>query len=48
LIAAAILTGAGLDPERAIAIVSSARGEIVPETPEQRSWILHLEAGVSP
>ncbi len=48
LVAAAVLAGTGLDPERAIAIVSAARGEAIPETGEQRSWILQLQAGVTP
>jgi len=39
LIAAGVLASAGVDPERAIEIVSSARGELVPETPGQRSWV---------
>jgi protein-tyrosine phosphatase len=42
LIAAGVLRSAGIDPERAIEVVSSARGEIVPETPGQRSWIQRL------
>jgi protein-tyrosine phosphatase len=47
LVAAAVLAGASLDPERAIAIVSAARGEPIPETVEQRSWLLHLPARVT-
>jgi protein-tyrosine phosphatase len=39
MIAAGVLASAGVDPERAIEIVSAARGEIVPETPGQRSWV---------
>jgi hypothetical protein len=39
LIAVGVLANAGIDPERAIEIVSSARGQTVPETPEQCSWI---------
>lgn len=42
LIAAGILANSGVTAERAIEIVSSARGQGVPETPEQRSWILRL------
>jgi len=45
LIAAGVLARAGIDPERAIDVVSSARGETVPETPEQRSWIRRLRTG---
>jgi protein-tyrosine phosphatase len=39
LIAAGVLASAGIDPERAIEVVSSARGQAVPEPPSQRSWI---------
>ncbi|MGA2596849.1 MAG: dual specificity protein phosphatase family protein, partial [Bryobacteraceae bacterium] len=42
LIAAGILANSGVNAERAIEIVSSARGQTVPETAEQRSWILRL------
>jgi predicted protein tyrosine phosphatase len=42
LIAAGVLLSAGIDPERAIEVVSSARGQIVPETPGQRSWVQRL------
>jgi len=42
LVAIAILASSGLDPERAIEIVSSARGLAVPETGEQRKWIAIL------
>lgn len=42
LIAAAVLAASGLDPERAIVIVSQTRGETVPETPEQRAWLLRV------
>jgi protein-tyrosine phosphatase len=38
-IAAAVLAHAGIDPELAIEVVSSARGQAVPETPEQRLWL---------
>jgi protein-tyrosine phosphatase len=44
LIAAAVLASSGLDPQRAIEIVSSARGQAVPETADQRSWIQRLPA----
>jgi len=40
LIAAGVLVSAGIDPERAIEVVSSARGQTVPETPGQRSWVV--------
>jgi hypothetical protein len=42
LIAAGVLASTGIDPDRAIEIVSSARGQTVPETPGQRSWVLRL------
>jgi protein-tyrosine phosphatase len=45
LIAAGVLRSAGIDPERAIEVVSSARGQAVPETPSQRSWVQRLPAG---
>jgi protein-tyrosine phosphatase len=48
LIAAAVLSGSGIDPERAIAVISAARGEPVPETAEQRSWALEWQPGVTP
>ena len=44
LIAAGVLAGSGLEPERAIEVVSSARGQTVPETPDQRSWVQRLPA----
>ena len=46
LIAAGVLRSAGIDPERAIEVVSSARGQIVPETPGQRSWVQRLPSGL--
>ena len=42
LIAAAVLASSGLDPERSIAVVSSARGQTIPETPDQRLWVTRL------
>jgi len=42
LLTAAVLTSSGLDPERAIEAVSSARGQTVPETDDQRLWVQHL------
>ena len=44
LIAAGVLRSSGLTPERAIEVISSARGQTVPETPGQRSWIQQLPA----
>ncbi len=42
LIAVGLLIFSGLDAEAAIARVSAARGCPVPETPEQRRWIMEL------
>ncbi len=42
LIVAGVLARSGLGPERAIEVVSSARGVTVPETLGQRSWIQRL------
>ena len=44
LIAAAVLASSGLDPDRAIEIVSTARGQAVPETADQRLWVQRLAA----
>jgi protein-tyrosine phosphatase len=42
LIAAALLVTSGVDVEKAIDVVSAARGQTVPETAAQRQWIQHL------
>jgi protein-tyrosine phosphatase len=47
LMAATILTASGADPSRAIEVVSAARGQAVPETTEQRNWLLQLQTRVS-
>lgn len=47
LIAAGVLASSGLNPERAIEVVSSARGQTVPETPDQRLWVQRLPSGPS-
>jgi protein-tyrosine phosphatase len=39
VIAACLLVWLGIDPESAIRQVGTARGCLVPETPEQRRWI---------
>jgi len=39
MIAAGVLVASGISPERAVTVVSSARGLAVPETEEQRSWL---------
>jgi protein-tyrosine phosphatase len=45
LIAASVLTS-GVSPEDAIKAVSSARGLAVPETSEQRLWVLRLKTPI--
>ena len=45
MIAAGVVAVSGASAEQAIEIVSQARGQTVPETPQQRSWIEHLSAG---
>jgi protein-tyrosine phosphatase len=42
MMAAAVLIAAGADPERAMGVVSAARGADVPETAEQREWLRRL------
>jgi len=42
LIAIGTLALAGIDPETAIQRVGAARGSTVPETPQQRRWIIDL------
>jgi protein-tyrosine phosphatase len=42
LIAAGVLVASGVDPETAFRQVSAARGLSVPETLEQRAWVLEL------
>jgi protein-tyrosine phosphatase len=45
LIAAGALISAGVRVEKAIDIVSGARGIRVPETPAQIQWLQHLPSG---
>jgi protein-tyrosine phosphatase len=45
LIAAAVLVSSGTDVDQAIETVSAARGQTVPETPEQLQWIRQLRSG---
>jgi len=40
LVAVSLLIQSGCDPEVAIQAVSRARGEAVPETPDQKKWII--------
>jgi protein-tyrosine phosphatase len=42
MIAAGVLVGSGIEPEKAIEAVSAARGQAVPETAAQLRWIQHL------
>jgi protein-tyrosine phosphatase len=42
MIAAGVLVGSGMEPQKAIEAVSTARGQKVPETPAQLRWIQHL------
>jgi protein-tyrosine phosphatase len=44
LIAAGVLITSGIAPERAIEIVSLARGQTIPETLDQRQWLQALPA----
>jgi protein-tyrosine phosphatase len=42
LIAAGLLVLSGMGVEKAVAAVSAARGQTIPETPAQLQWIRHL------
>jgi len=42
LIASSLLVMSGIDPATAFRLVSAARGLPVPETPEQRDWVVEL------
>jgi protein-tyrosine phosphatase len=44
LIATALLVTSGIGVEKAIEIVSTARGQAIPETPAQLEWVHHLPA----
>jgi protein-tyrosine phosphatase len=44
LIAAGVLVFGGTDVDQAIEVVSAARGQTVPETPEQLQWIRQLHS----
>lgn len=45
LIATAVLVASGIGVEKAVETVSAARGQEVPETPDQLEWIHQLPAG---
>jgi len=47
LIAACLLVLSGVDPETAFRRVSEARGHSVPETPEQRKWVMEFERAMA-
>ena len=42
MIAAILLMMRGLSPEKTLAEVSNARGVIVPQTDEQREWLIEF------
>lgn len=42
LLAAGLLITSGMSVDQAIDVVSTARGQAIPETPEQFQWIKHL------
>jgi protein-tyrosine phosphatase len=46
LVASSVLMSSGIKADKAMQIVSSARGISVPETPEQQRWIEKLPSGV--
>jgi protein-tyrosine phosphatase len=45
LVAASVLVRTGIDPEVALRLVSTARTLVVPDTAEQRTWVLNFTAG---
>lgn len=46
LIVAGVLMTSGISPERALEVVSSARGQAIPETPGQRLWVYRLPSAL--
>lgn len=46
LVAAGVLMTLGISADKALETISSARGTLVPETPEQRRWIERLPSPV--
>jgi protein-tyrosine phosphatase len=42
LVAAGVLLTSGMGVDKALEVVSAARGEAIPETPTQLQWIKHL------
>jgi protein-tyrosine phosphatase len=47
LVAACLLVLCGISPEEAFQRVSAARGCRVPETPQQREWVVELARGLA-
>lgn len=48
VLAAALVVSAGLEPDRAFASLRAARGCAVPETAEQRDWVIRLSHELVP
>lgn len=48
LVIACVLVAAGVDPDTAFNTIAAARGYAVPETPEQRRWVLDHADGFRP
>jgi protein-tyrosine phosphatase len=50
VLAAAVMAALGVEPEAALRQIAEARGRPVPETPEQREWVLRFArtAGLNP
>ena len=48
MIAAGLLMMGGLSPEEALAEVSNARGVIIPQTDEQREWLIEFAKEFAP
>jgi len=46
VIAACVLMMSGLDVDEAFSSIESARGCVVPDTPEQRKWVAQLKAAM--
>jgi protein-tyrosine phosphatase len=42
MVAAGLLVTSGISADEAIDVVGAARGQVIPETPEQLRWIKHL------
>jgi protein-tyrosine phosphatase len=42
MIAACVLVRGGIEPNEALQLVSTARGSTVPDTPQQREWVIEF------